>query len=723
MNKYFKTAYSEKTHTDRYAQLVKDSVKETVFETFARVTYDNKAVYDMMVQKEFMTGGRILCNMGGTGNNVAGQCFVNSLASDSLKAINKCLSDTALIYAKGGGVGTNFSTLRPKDAPIQGASHGSSGVCSFIDVFDSYADIIRQGGKRRAAKMTVLNVDHPDVEEFIHAKTDHKRWSTTNVSVGVSNKFMVAVQNNDDWDLVFNNKVYKTIKAKELWDDICDCAFRSGEPGVVFLDTINDKFPLRYKYKIDATNPCGEQPLPKDSMCLLGSMVLSSFVKDKEFDFDSFGKKVRIAVQYLDSLIDISKYTLKAIEKMVKKTRPIGLGYTALADALFLMEIPYGANEACLTFVDNVTKFMYETAKDESEKLAEKNGAFPDYDFELADFLPRRNSTLLSFAPTGSITAMVGAGGYGVEPFFAPTVVRNENLGRDVVNIVVVDEYMQSTQATEFPEWARFVGGTDAKYSLTTEDHLEVLKIIASHCDSAVSKTVNLPQDASVDFVHQVYEYCYANGIKGCTVYVDKCRDDQPVSWGSDDSDSEDDDELDDSDIEVIEYVTHPKKRPSDVDSCTYELKFSPEDPKMYITIGDYDQDVFEIFFKVNNAKHQEYLDALSRAITSLWRRGIRAEHLFEEFCDYESPNAGSFYENMRGKRTYLRSILHGIGLVVQKHFHKLDIDDDIDVASHSCSAVSISGKGKKCPECKEYTLMPIEGCMTCQNCGYSRCG
>jgi len=1041
MEEYFTTEYQHKIFEDRYAQTKEDGTKETIEETFRRISFEDEEIFQILMNKYGIFGGRIISNMGGNGNNMPGNCNTVPLLEDSLDAIMKCQSDTVKVYAKGGGVGTNFSILRPKDAPVQGAEHGSSGACSFIDAHEGYAETIRQGGSRRAAKMSILNVDHPDVEEFIHAKTDHKRWTNTNVSVGVSDEFMRSVEGDFNWNLVFANKVYRTVSARKLWDEICECAWKSAEPGVVFLDTINNKFPLRYKYEIKETNPCqpadtllwdvdrlryitdqnaeswrswktgiqnivelstntglkikctpnheiilkdgtkcqaqyclnkelmqpseweeltacsysnfvqvnemvrgflfgdgficgkrqgvsvklnpdkepevasmleefgfhrqdsgayymnrkdveakinidfleypvwcrnlpedvllgrphsflrgvyaangscnhhgqislkttnsklaehiqlilgsmnihasicenkaatvhwengdyvskksynvqtpnsyaeifqvkigffaatkknnikksirnkvrifvtsiqplgreevwdyqmhvpphhnycqgsvlancGEQPLVPYGQCLLASIILPSFVIEgtNGFDYDKFKSVVNKMVKHMDSIIDLASYPIPEIEEVAKKTRPIGLGFTGLADTLFLLGIPYGDNPECLEFLEDLMTSFYNEAKFASEQLALTKGTFPDYDPDKADFAPRRNSTLLSFAPTGTISGLIGCS-YGIEPHFAPTVVRNEDLGRDVVGNPIIDKYMVDNNLTEFPNHARFVGGTEQKYSLTVNDHLAVLKVIAYHCDSAISKTVNLPKDATVEDVSNVYMYCWKNGIKGVTVYRDGCRDDQPVSWDTEDLDDDNDDY--DYDIEVIDYVANPKKRPNDLEGCTYKVKFNPNESPMYITINDLEEEPFEIFFTVNNSKDQEYLDGLSRSITSLWRRGIRADHLFDEFCKYESPNAGSFYEYRRGKRKCLKSILDAIGTVIHKHFRKLDLNEDIEVATQDYTCKSIDEiielpKSKQCPNCKEYTLQRVEGCLTCTECGYSKCG
>jgi len=722
MKEYFTTDYQRKIFEDRYAQTKEDGTKETIEETFERISLGDSEVYQMLINKEFIPAGRILSNVGGNGNNMVGNCFYIPILEDSLDGIMKRQSDTVKVFAKGGGVGTNFSTLRPKNAPVQGAQTGTSGPCSFIDATEGYSKTIKQGGSRRAATIIIMNCDHPDIFEFVTAKTDHARWSTANVSVGIYDSFMQAVVEDGDWDLKFNGRVYRTIKARELWDEICRCAWQSAEPGVVFLDTINEDYPVNYKYKIEGTNPCGEIPLQNYGMCLLGSMILPTFVRDKQFDFDAFAVAVKQAVRYLDSLIDITTFPIPEVEEMMLKTRPIGLGATGLADALFLLGIPYGNNKACLDTVSYIVEALYTEARRASEELAEEKGAFPDYDSSKASYASRRNSTLISFAPTGTISGLVGCS-YGIEPHFAPQVTRNEDLGRDVVGNPIIDKYMRDNKLTTLPAHARFVGGSTEEHSLTVTDHLKVLNSLAKWVDNAISKTTNLPQSATIKDVSDVFMYCWDSKIKGVTVYRDGCREDQPVSWNTEDI--EDSDEFDDYDIEDVDYIKNPKDWPVEAEGCVYKLKFHPEKPSMLITIVDLEEEPLGILFKVNNATHQEYLDGLSRSITSLWRRGIRADHLFEEFSQYQSPNAFGTYMVRRDKGVMLHSILHGIALVIKKHFRKLDFEG-IGVASQDCIATSISkvvSKDLQCPNCQELTLKRVEGCLTCTECGYSKCG
>lgn len=736
------TPYQEKVLT-HYIQVKEDGSKETslqeVLDRIIPLGVRSQTVLDytsdqqmqefrnIFYTKKAIPGGRILANGGGTGNQMLGNCFVQGI-TDSRQGIMQCQSNTFEIYAHGGGVGTNFSPLRPKGAKVKGVQSLASGPCSFIDAFDHYAETIKQGSSnRRAAKMTILNVNHPDIEEFIEAKTNHKRWKNTNVSVGITDDFMDAVNGDLNWNLTFEGKVYKTVKAKQVWDQLCNCAWKSAEPGVIFLDSLNRDYPLRYITELQAVNPCGELPLRDNEMCLLLSLVLSSFVVDSlsagpYFDWADFSHTIKLMVLYMDALIDYTKFPLEEIKATMLDSRPIGLGITGLADALFLLKLPYGNYPETLAFLEKLGQTLYETAKATSEELAKELGAFPLYDINKADFPQRRNSVLCAIAPTGSVSGLVGCS-YGCEPHFATSIIRDESLGKDIIDNLIVSGWMEKHQVKELPSWARFVGGSLPKHTVKLEDHLEVLRVLAQYVDSSISKTVNLPKDATVEDVSNVYMYCWKNGIKGVTVYRDGCREDQPVSWSTEDI--EDSDEFDDYDIEVVDYIKNPKDWPVEAEGCVYKLKFHPEKPSMLITIVDLEEEPLGILFKVNNATHQEYLDGLSRSITSLWRRGIRADHLFDEFSQYQSPNAFGTYMVRRDKGVMLHSILHGIALVIKKHFRKLDFEG-IGVASQDCIATSISEvvpKDLQCPNCQEYTLKRVEGCLTCTECGYSKCG
>ena len=715
---YLETEYQKKIFEKSYRQ----HPEETVDGMFERVSFDNEDILRLYRLKKFISGGRILANMGGTGNQMPGNCFGVPI-EDSRVGIMKCQADTFEIYAYGGGVGTNFSPLRAKGSEVKGVKSNASGPCSFIDAFDHYADTIKQGSSnRRAAKMTILNVDHPDILEFITAKQDHKRWNNTNVSVGITDSFMEALYKEDSWALSQKGEIQRTLEATDIWQEMCRCAHASGEPGVLFLDTIQKGYPLRYKYEVVTTNPCGELPSPPYGMCLLGSMILSSYVcwsddvykGTPSFDFVSFAQDVKTAVEYLDSLIDRAVFPIPETEEMIKNTRPLGLGITGLADMLFYMKMRYGSTDS-LVLVDAIMETMYSAAREASEDLAKEAGPFPDYDKELADFSPRRNSTLLAVAPTGTVSGLVWCS-YGIEPMMAPTVIRHE-LGQDMLSNAAMHK-MKYTGEIPLPEWASFVGGVvDEKYLVTLDEHLEMLKVVAKHVDSAVSKTINFPNSATVEEVSKVFKYCWENGIKGCTVYRDRCRKDQPIQFGGDSSDSSDSDS-DDYDIEFVGLTTQPKERPADLEGYTYRIRPNPTGPSLYVTINDFEEEPYEIFFKTNNAEHQELLDMVSRTLTSLMRRGISAEHLIGEFKKYESPSGGGWYE-----QRYIKSRAAAIGMIMEKHYRKLGIVETTNQITENETTETSLMKGDICPACGESTLWHRGGCADCTSCTYSDCG
>ena len=566
---FLPTEYAKKVWTDRYLQSENDEVFKRVAKAVASkdkklglTTEEQEAEFLNLFERGlFIGGGRHLCNMGGTGNNMPGNCFALPI-EDSREGIYKTLFEMAEIESKGGGVGVNFAKLRPKGAEVKGSKGKSSGPCAFIDLYNASISTISQGGclakgtklsttngeisieklansdnfkllidgeefessawysgdkecvtlyfnnerqltctldhpiftisgvlpaekcldkvcytndgnaavyyieqagilptydfeekinnfgfansikvhnSRRGALIAILDVSHPDIEEFIHAKEDKNRWNNLNISVGIYDEFMEAVYNNDNWNLTFNGKVYKTVKAIDLWNQICESAARSGEPGVLFLDTINKDSQLGDAI-INTTNPCGEVPLLPYSACNLGSLILPNFFINGKLDKKLLASTIRLSVLYLDNLLDVSVWPLAKISETVLDYRILGLGVIGLADLLFLEKIPYGDNFDCLNYVNDLISFIYSTALQTSEELASELGPFPKYDSEIMGYAPRRNAQLMAMAPTGTISALYGAS-WGIEPYFSQTMIRDERIGKDVVTYQVLDKY------------------------------------------------------------------------------------------------------------------------------------------------------------------------------------------------------------------------------------------------------------------------------------------
>lgn len=1023
--------------------------------------------FDMLKKLKFCPGGRILSNCGGTGNNNPANCFVLPIA-DSKESIFNQLKNMAFIESYGGGVGMNFSTLRPADSPLKSKNGGyASGPCTFMDVYDAAIHTISQGGSRRGAFIAVLEVWHPDIQKFIHAKEeDETRWTGMNVSVGVTDKFMRAVHADEDWDLTWNGKVVKTVKAKDLWNEICEAAHNSGDPGLLYIDRLNnpDKHPYYYARHIRATNPCvpkhyymmdagrlrevcdprakdwhswetgekklatvylangmrftctpdhrillddysfcpakdlegkmvmgpnfkdwrgeteiiknevirgimldttdivhengesyldayldkdrhtesakwlysagfafketkgrnlvlraprrkianllddtflrfprnnrripkdvrfgeasrvrsfllgffstslkvttqnmrrsfvlesvneprltqtqlllstfginskksetkmsvvqeglrkkvipgktrlsispgnttlvkerigvlnpyhdkgtggkrvsdckgikvegvtvyrsytapvmdfemhdtqepynwvnglivhncGELPLAPYGACCLGSMILPNFVVDgengtKRFDFDDFSRYVKKAVMFLDNIITNGEFPLEENRKEMDAIRPIGLGFFGLADTFLLLGYKYGSEDS-IEFLDEVLGVMKDAALESSAWLASHLGAFPEYN-EAKDKVcfsngekcpPRRNGSVLSFAPTGSIVLLYGAS-WGIEPYYAVSMVRNERLGKMNSTYSLLSKWIEDHDG-ELPEHLSVVKDPDRVVNeLTVDDHLNILATVAKWSDNAVSKTVNLPKDATPELSKYVYDKTWQLGVKGCTIYREESKSESAVTAVGSQSSPEDlefdpeVEEADFDDLEIYDLTSTPRERQLYLDGTTYQLKYSPNSPNLYITINDTGDGPHEVFFVIDDEEKQELLRVVGKLLTSLFRRGHLVTHLINELKGYESATGGGWLE---GK--YIPSLTAGVGMVLEKHYKRMGYISDVDRVPFITEdeKEKVKGmKGDKCPECNEYTVFPQDGCAVCFNCGHSKCG
>src|SRR5476651_1422616 len=488
----------------------------------------------------FLPAGRVIAGAG-TGRTVTlFNCFVMGAIGDDMASIFDNVKEAALTMQQGGGIGHDFSTLRPMGAPVKGVGADASGPLSFMDVWDSMCRTIMSAGSRRGAMMATLRCDHPDIEAFVDAKRDPARLRMFNVSVLVTDPFMAAVKDDADWPLVFGGKTYKTVKARELWERIMRATYDVAEPGVIFIDRVNRRNNLHYCETIQATNPCGEQPLPPYGACLLGSINLAALVKDPftpqaALDMAALEKLVPLAVRMLDNVIDVSRFPLAAQEKEAKAKRRIGLGVTGLADALIFCGVRYGsarAIELTRLWLSAVQRLSYLASAD----IAADKGSFPLYDHarylagETVKALPEdvrtaigrygiRNALLNSIAPTGTISLLADNVSSGIEPVFAFSHIRHvlqpDGTRRE-----------ESVEDQAFRRWRALKGNeppppdvfVDAQ-TLTPADHLAMQAAAQDHVDSSISKTINLPRDISFEDFKHVYEQAYAEGCKGCTTY------------------------------------------------------------------------------------------------------------------------------------------------------------------------------------------------------------
>lgn len=696
----------------------------------------------------FLPAGRILAGAG-TGRDVTlFNCFVMGDIPDTMAGIFESLKEAALTMQQGGGIGYDFSTLRPKGAPVKGVGADASGPLSFMDVWDAMCRTIMSAGSRRGAMMGVMRCDHPDIEAFIDAKRESGRLTMFNLSVLVSDAFMQAVKEDADWPLLFEDTPYKVLKARALWDKIIAATYAYAEPGVIFIDRINARNNLAYCENIHATNPCGEQPLPPYGACLLGSINLAALVRDPftdkaRIDETELGELVSVAVRAMDNVIDVSRFPLPQQAHEAKAKRRIGLGVTGLADALILCRARYGAPSSII-LVRRWLHAIERAAYLASARLAEEKGAFPLYDRDAYLQSPTiraldpdvrdairthgiRNALLTSIAPTGTISLFAGNVSSGIEPVFAHSYTRKvlqpdgSKREEQVMDWALTRFREIFGEGTPLPDY--FVTAQD----LAPEDHLAVQAAAQDYIDSSISKTINVPEDISFEAFKDVYSLAYELGLKGCTTYrPSEVRGSvlavepksaqaalpleapaRPAPYQKD----------------GIVYMSKPLERETVLPGFTYKLQWPESDHAIYITINDILQDgrrrPFEIFINSKNMEHYAWTVALTRMISAVFRRGGDVTFVVEELKAVFDPRGGSW---MQGR--YVPSLLAAIGEVIERHM--------IDTGFISGSAqpltaalkraVGENARSKACPRCGDYALIAQEGCETCTSCGYSKC-
>ncbi|MCJ7538629.1 MAG: adenosylcobalamin-dependent ribonucleoside-diphosphate reductase, partial [Desulfobacterales bacterium] len=488
-----------------------------------------KKYKDMMLNLDFLPNSPTLRNFG-RNEGCGSACFVLPL-EDSRRSIFKTLSDAVDVQAYGGGTGMSFSNIRPKGDRIHSTGGIASGPLSFMEIFDfTIGDIIKQGGTREGANMGILRVDHPDIESFLVAKAIEGTLKNFNLSVGITDAFMNAVKNDDDYDLVFDKNVYKTISASALWEKIVDGAWANGEPGIVFLDTINRNNPLNSMGKIEATNPCGEQPLLPYCSCNLGSINLSQMIRGDwveggaEIDWKKLRQTVKTAIRFLDSVISVNNYPIKEIEKMTLTTRQIGLGIMGFADMCIKLHIRYGSGE-CIDVAKNIMTDIYTVANETSVALGKEKGVAPAYEEYSLSGPKRRNGTLTTVAPTGTLSLIANCSS-GCEPNFAfnytKACLEGENL--DIVP-AVVGEWYKKKKTESLPEF--FVATKD----ISIEENIMVQAAFqANGVDSGVSKTINAPYDTDKFEISKAFFKAWEMDCKGITFYRDGSRDVQALT-------------------------------------------------------------------------------------------------------------------------------------------------------------------------------------------------
>ena len=717
-------------------------VARALAETEAEPELWERQFYEALEDFKFLPAGRIAAGAG-TGRSVTlFNCFVMGTIPDSMGGIFDMLREAALTMQQGGGIGYDFSTIRPRGAEVKGVAADASGPLSFMDVWDAMCRTIMSAGSRRGAMMATMRCDHPDIEAFIAAKRDAARLRMFNLSVLVTGDFMAAVKADGPWDLRFGGKVYHTLNARDLWARIMRATYDYAEPGVIFIDRINAMNNLGYCETIAATNPCGEQPLPPYGACLLGSinlarLVMQPFEDGAALDAEALDRLVRVAVRMMDNVVDVSRFPLPQQEAEARAKRRIGLGVTGLADALLMLGLRYGSEAAAAqteAWMHAIARAAYLASVD----LAREKGAFPLFDAE--KFLASgnmagmdedvraairahgiRNSHLTSVAPTGTISLYAGNVSSGIEPVFAYGYTRkvlqpDGSRSEEEVVDYAVQMWRDLRGDTPLPD--HFVNAQ----TLPPLDHVRMQAAAQKWVDSSISKTINCPADISFEDFQQVYMAAWDAGCKGCTTYRPNAVTGSVLTV----SEAAEKAPERDSGAEVV-YLTEPLDRPAALEGATYKLKWPGSEHAIYITVNDIvhggHRRPFEVFINSKNMEHFAWTVALTRMISAVFRRGGDVSFVVEELKAVFDPRGGAWMEGR-----YVPSILAAIGGVIERHLIAIGFiaGEGLGLKSDP-RAVAMTADGTPrapaCPHCGAYAMRMIEGCMTCGDCGHSKCG
>jgi ribonucleoside-diphosphate reductase alpha chain len=681
-----------------------------------------QAFHEALASHRFLPAGRILAGAG-TGRSVTlFNCFVMGTIDDSMVGIFAGLKEAALTLQQGGGIGHDFSTLRPVGAAVKGVGADASGPLSFMDVWDAMCKTIMSAGARRGAMMATMSCDHPDIEDFIRAKRDPARLRNFNLSVLVTEAFMDAVKANQPWTLKFGDQDYKTISAVSLWNQIMQSTYDFAEPGVIFIDRINQQNNLAYCETIHCTNPCGEQPLPSYGACLLGSINLARlvdhpFTEHAALDESAYRQSIAVATRFLDNVIDISNYPLPEQREEAFAKRRIGLGLTGLADALAMLGLRYGSEEAA-AMAERWAEILKIESYATSSALAAEKSSFPL--FKANDYLkgghaqglPKdirgaikkqglRNGLLTSIAPTGTISLFAGNVSSGIEPIFSVSYERKVRLASGERQPHVVSDYAARLWWSLKGEGEALPVSFVTVNDLTPAQHVAMQAAVQRHIDSSISKTVNVPEDMGFEDFKQVYLDAYAQGLKGCTTFRPNAITGSVLSAPS---------PAPEADLPVM-------AREETLAGFTYKLKWPESEHAIYVTMNDVMVDgkrrPFEIFINSKNMEHFAWTVALTRMISAVFRRGGDVAFVVEELKAVFDPRGGQW---MGGR--YVPSLLAAIGDIIERHM--LDIGFIAGKLSERLGPSD--GKLAACPRCGERAVAFQEGCATCQNCGYSKC-
>ena len=682
-----------------------------------------RAFYDLLSQGVFLPNSPTLMNAGCELGQLSA-CFVLPVG-DSIEEIFDAVKYAAMIHKSGGGTGFSFSRLRPKDSRVGSTGGVASGPVSFLRIFNTATEQIKQGGTRRGANMGILRVDHPDILDFIRAKEKEGEFNNFNLSVGLTEAFMEAVDADSEYPLLdpHSREECGRLKAREVFDLLVHKAWASGDPGIVFLDRINRDNPTPAQGEIESTNPCGEQPLLPYEACNLGSINLARFVQPARraddaaregVDWQALRRVIHLAVRFLDNVIDASRFPLDLITERVRSNRKIGLGVMGWADMLFQLGVAYNSQEA-LDLAEDVMRFVQEEGRAASIQLAEERGPFPTFGeslYALKGMKPQRNATVTTIAPTGTLS-IIGGCSSGVEPLFALCFARNVMDGERLVEVNPYFEAALLSTNDHTPELMEAVAACGSiqdmdflpaelrrvfvtAMDISAEAHLRMQAAFQKYTDNAVSKTVNLANNATVEDIEHIYRLAYELDCKGVTVYRDGCKSMQVLTTGGADKKAE------------AGHASVVRQRPDVVEGFTQKVQSGLG--VLYLTVNEVDGQPFEVFATIGKSGRSitAKAEAIGRLVSLCFRSGVAVRDVVAQL-----KGIGGEHPVFQ-KKGILLSIPDAIAWVLENRYLK---------GSQPVPASSGQDlQNPACPECGA-EMQFQEGCHICQNCGYSRCG
>ena len=700
----------------RVAQAIASA--ELAYDPEADVKAREEEFYQLMANLEFLPNSPTLMNAGRELGQLSA-CFVLPV-DDSMDSIFNAVKYTALIHKSGGGTGFSFSRLRPEGDRVGSTGGVASGPVSFMRAFDTATDVIKQGGMRRGANMAILNIDHPDIMKFIVAKEDPNAFTNFNLSVAVTTEFMEAVKAGTDYNLInpHTKEVAGKLNAKEVFDKIVDMAWKTGDPGIIFIDRINQDNPTPQLGRIESTNPCGEQPLLPYESCNLGSINLTAMLRTTsgtaEIDYPKLAGAVKIAVRFLDNVIDVNKFPLPEIAEMTRKSRKIGLGVMGFADMLIQLGIPYDSEEA-LQLAADIMRFINDEAGKDSTELAKERGVFPAFQgsiYDVPDGPRPRNASCTTIAPTGTLSIIAGCSS-GIEPLFALSYTRNI---LDGAQLVEVNPYFEQVSKNEgfYSEELMQQLADGAKlhdidgipdqikrsfvtaHEISPEWHVRMQAAFQKSTHNAVSKTVNFPKQATREDITEVYMTAYEEGLKGITIYRDRSRDIQVLTTGKE---------------EKIEATGRTPRRRSKITTGITE-RVTTGCGYMYVTVNSDERGICEVFSTLGKSGGcaSAQLEATCRLISLALRSGIDVASVVRQLRGIRCPSIA--WEE--GKA--MLSCADTIASVLEKHIS--GGDDNKPKLEDYGSVKNLAGQ---CPDCGNL-LVYQEGCFICPSCGYTKC-